>query len=68
LLRRFHGISFATALQVITAIEKMSPGERKALFEQLATIERQAARYGMSVARFVRVMLGRGDGKSLTRH
>ena len=63
------GISFATALQVITAIEKMSPGERKALFEHLAIIERQAARYGMSVARFVRVMFG-GDnhGKSSTRH
>ena len=63
------GVSFATALQVITAIEKMSPGERKALFEHLAIIERQAARYGMSVARFVRVIFG-GDnhGKSSTRH
>ena len=62
------GVRFATALLVITAFEKMSPGERKAWFEQLATFERQAARYGMSVARFVRVMLGRDDGKSPTRH
>src|SRR3954453_7955026 len=57
------GIRFPTALLGITAFEKMSPGERKAWFEQLATFERQAARYGMSVARFVRIMLGRDDGK-----
>ena len=63
------GISFATALQVITVLEKMSPSERKAWFGQLATFERQAARYGMSVTRFVRMMFsGREDGKSPSRH
>jgi len=44
------GISFATALQVTSAIEKMSSG--KAWFEQLAILERQAERYRMSVTRF----------------
>jgi hypothetical protein len=58
------GVSFATALQVITAFEKMSSGERNALFEQLAIIEREAARYGVSVSRFVRIMLGGDDGES----
>ena len=62
------GVRFATALLVITAFEKMSPGERKAWFEQLATFERQAARYGMSVARFVTIMLGGTNGKSTPRH
>src|SRR3954447_2943749 len=53
-------VSFATALQVMTAFEKMAPGDRKALFEQLDVIEQQAARHGVSVSSFVRIMFGGG--------
>jgi hypothetical protein len=61
-------VSFATALLVMTAFEKMLPGERNALFEQFAIIEHEAARHGMSVSRFVRIMLGGDDGKPPSRH
>ena len=60
------GIRFATALLVMAALE-MPLGKRNTLFEQLATFERQAARYGMSVARFVTIMLGGTNGKSPSR-
>ena len=53
-------VSFATALQVISAFEKMPPGERNTLFEQLAMIEQEATRFGVSVGRYVRIMFG-GD-------
>ena len=62
------GVTFEKALQVITAFEKMPPGERNALFEQLAIIEHEATRHGMSVSRFVRIMLGGDDGKPPIRH
>src|SRR4051812_1827124 len=60
-------VSFAMALQVITAFEKLPPGERNALFEQLAIIEQEAARHGVSVTRFVRIMLGGDDEESPDR-
>ena len=59
--------SFATALQVITDFEKMPPGERKALVELLAIIEKGAARYGVSVGSFVKILFD-DDGKSPARH
>jgi len=63
------GVDFATALKVIAVFEKMPAGERNALFEQLAVIEQQAARFGVSVGRYVRIMLGGEDnGKSPDRH
>jgi hypothetical protein len=48
----------------------MSPDGRQALVEQLAIIGQQAARYGVSVSRFAKIMLGDGDddGKSPSRH
>jgi len=61
------GVSFATALQVITFFERMPPGERSAFFEQLALIEQAAERYGVSVGRFVRIIIG-GDGEASSRH
>ena len=48
-------VSFATALQVITFFERMPPGERNAFFEQLAIIEKAAARYGVSVGLIINV-------------
>ena len=45
-------VSFATALQVMAVFEKMPAGERNALFEQLAIIEQEAARFGVSVSRY----------------
>ena len=61
-------VSFATALLVITVFQKMPPGERKAFFEQLAIIEPEAARSGVSVRRLVSIMLSGGNGKSPTQH
>ena len=58
------GIRFATALLVMAALE-MPLGKRNTLFEQLvAIIEQDAARHGMSVGRFVKIMLCGDDGKS----
>ena len=59
--------SLATAMQVIADFEKMPPNERKALVEQLAILEQGAARYGVSVGNFVRIMLGGDDGESPDR-
>ena len=60
------GVSFATALQVVSDLEKMLPGERETLVEKLAILEQEAARYGVSVGRFVTIMLGGDDGESPT--
>src|SRR3954451_13510820 len=45
------GGSFATALRVVAVFEKMPPGERNTLFEQLPITEQQAARFGLPVGR-----------------
>ena len=51
------GAPFATALQVIAIFERVPLGERNALFEQLTIVEQQAPRFGVSVGRFVTIML-----------
>ena len=45
----------------------MPSGERKVLVEQLAILEERAARYGVSVAKFVTILLGDDDGDSPSR-
>ena len=55
-------VGLAGALQVIADFEKMSARERKVLVEHLAILKEKAAREGMSVARFVTIMLGDNDG------
>jgi hypothetical protein len=60
-------VGFATALLVITNFETMSPGERNTLVEQLAIIEKEATRCGVSVGRFLTIMLD-DDGDSPARH
>ena len=62
------GVTFERALQVVIAFERMPPGERNAMFEQLAIIEQEAARYGVPVSRFVKIMLCGDDGKSPAPH
>ena len=57
------GVDFATALRVMAVFEKLPAAERNALFEHLAVIQQQAARLGVSVSRYVRIMLGGGDGE-----
>src|SRR3954467_13490717 len=62
-------IDFATALHLINAVEKLSPEDRKFWFQQLSIVERAAARYGVSVVRFVRIMLdGDKSWDPSTRH
>jgi len=57
------GVSFEKALQVVAAFERMRPGERKVLLEQLAILEEEAAGHGVSVGRFVRrIMLADDEG------
>jgi|KBSMisStaDraftv2_1062788.scaffolds.fasta_scaffold1452050_1 hypothetical protein len=56
-------VDFATALQVTAVFERLPAAERNALFEHLAVIQQQAARLGVSVSRYVRIMLGGGDGE-----
>ena len=46
----------------------MPPHERKALVEHLAIIREEAARYGVSVSRFVTTMLDDEDGELPDRH
>jgi len=62
------GAPFATALQVIAVFEKLPPAERNTLFEQLPLIEQQAARFGVSVSRFIGIMLDEDDGELAARH
>ena len=62
------GAPFATRFQVIAVFEKLPPGERNTLFEQLPIIEQQAARFGVSVGRFVAIMLDEDDGASPAQH
>ena len=61
------GVTFERALQVVADFHKMPSGERKVLVEQLAILEERAARYGVSVAKFVTILLGDDDGDSPSR-
>jgi len=56
------GASFERALQLAAYNETLPPDERKAMIEQLAIIEQEAARHGVSVTTFAKIMLSDGDG------
>ena len=61
-------VGFSEALQVIADFEKMASHERIILVEHLALLKEEAARDGMSVARFVTIMLDEDDGAPPARH
>src|SRR4051812_1915621 len=54
-------VGFSRTLEIIADFEKMPPNERLALVEQLALLKEQAAREGMSVGRFVTIMVSDDD-------
>jgi len=62
------GATFEKALQVIADFENTPWLERKILVEDLAILKQEAARYGMSVSRFVTTMLDEDDAASSARH
>jgi len=62
------GVTFEKALQVIADFENTPWLERKVLVEHLALLKQEAARYGMSISRFVTTMLDKDDGASPARH
>ena len=61
------GASFEQALQLAAYNETLPPDERKAMIEQLAIIKQEAARYGVSVTTFAKIMLSDGDGAARLR-
>jgi hypothetical protein len=62
------GVTFERALQLIKNFDTMPPDEFKAFAESLVMLTEEATRHGVSIGRFVTIMLSDGAGKSPARH